>query len=457
MSLQATVTDKQLKMTKWTGAAAIAGCCLALRLGSAAAHEGHEQDAPAFEMHMLQQPTPAPDRVVLTWSGDPATSIDVTWRTDDTVEKSTVEFVPAADIVGNLEHGNVPICCTVEGTSADFASDRGPSRMHTAHLEGLRPDTMYAYRVGNGQFWSEWLQFRTAAAEAKPFTFIYFGDAQNAIRSLWSRVIREANLRAPRAAFMLHAGDLINSRNSDAEWGEWFGAGGWINGTIPSVATPGNHEYGGGAHVDDHWRPQFAFPLNGPPGLEETAYWFDYQGTRIISLNSNERLQQQRHWLKSLLDDPERPKWTIVTFHHPIYSAAKERDNAELREQWQAVLEEGGVDLVLQGHDHAYARSALGGPKNVAEGVRRQESNTVYVVSVSGPKQYPLAEAWDVSRNASGVQLFQIIHVSSERISYEARLATGELYDGFTLLKSADGQSELIEQIPPTPEIREQP
>jgi hypothetical protein len=67
---------------------------------------------------------------------------------------------------------------------------------------------------------------------------------------------------------------------------------------------------------------------------------------------------------------------------------------------------------------------------------------------------YPLGEAWQVSRNASGVQLYQVIKVSPERMQYEARLATGELYDAFTLKYRAGQTNELIEQTPSTPEIR---
>jgi hypothetical protein len=35
---------------------------------------------------------------------------------------------------------------------------------------------------------------------------------------------------------------------------------------------------------------------------------------------------------------------------------------------------------------------------------------------------------------------------------YEARTATGELYDAFTLVKRPSGKNELIEQVPETPE-----
>jgi hypothetical protein len=52
------------------------------------------------------------------------------------------------------------------------------------------------------------------------------------------------------------------------------------------------------------------------------------------------------------------------------------------------------------------------------------------------------------------VQLFQVIRVSPKQIRYESRLATGELYDAFTLEKGRDGKSVLTEQIPARPEIR---
>ena len=45
------------------------------------------------------------------------------------------------------------------------------------------------YRVGDGVNWSEWFHFRTASDRPEPFSFIYFGDAQTDLKSLWSRVI----------------------------------------------------------------------------------------------------------------------------------------------------------------------------------------------------------------------------------------------------------------------------
>lgn len=414
------------------------------------AHEKHDhaETEPAYGDKQHYAPTPLPDRLALTWSGDPSTSVDVTWRTWKGAEGPRVQITKAEKLRGDIRSVARDAGEAHEATREAFTTDLNECYMNTCTIEGLEPSTMYAYRVGDGEYWSEWHQFKTAGVEPQPFSFVYFGDAQNEVRSLWSRVVREANQHAPRAAFMLHAGDLVNRGNRDAEWGEWFEAAGWVNGMIPIVATPGNHEYDGG--LSRHWRPQFAFPKNGPSGLEDTAYWFDYQGlARIISLNSNEKIDVQTDWLRTVLDDPDRPKWTVLTFHHPVYSAAKARDNFALRSAWREVIEQGGVDMVLTGHDHAYARTPMGGPRNapkgenVSTGVRRRSVNTVYVVSVSGPKQYSLQESWQVDRVAAGVQLFQVISISTEAIDYQARLASGKLYDAFKMTKNANGEASL--------------
>jgi hypothetical protein len=307
------------------------------------------------------------------------------------------------------------------------------------------------YRVGDGVNWSEWFQFQTASSDPEPFSFIYFGDAQNDLKSLWSRVIREAYSDAPKARFIVHAGDLINRANRDEEWGEWFRGGGWVNGMVPSIPSPGNHEYESDAkktrRLSRHWRPQFTLPEHGPEGLAETVYYLDYQGVRIVSLNSNEGQERQVAWLEQVLGNNPN-KWTILTFHHPIYSTAKGRDNAGLRRLWQPVFDKFRVDLVLQGHDHAYGRSGLLTAENLPTGanVRDQKTGTVYVVSVSGPKLYRLERMPWMQKAAEDTQLYQIISVNGDRLHYEARTALGERFDVFELRKQQNGTNLLLEK-----------
>jgi 3',5'-cyclic AMP phosphodiesterase CpdA len=160
-------------------------------------------------------------------------------------------------------------------------------------------------------------------------------------------------------------------------------------------------------------------------------------------------------WLRRVLaNNPQR--WTIVTQHHPIFSPANNRDNPELRAAWKPVFDEFKVDLVLTGHDHTYARSGdvagRGGSKNMPSGYNQAYDpaiGTVYVVSVSGPKMYNVTADGFAVRTAEDTQLYQIIKVGPDELHYEARTATGKLYDSFTLKKQAGKANALIESLPP--------
>ncbi len=145
--------------------------------------------------------------------------------------------------------------------------------------------------------------------------------------------------------------------------------------------------------------------------------------------------------------------WTIVAFHHPILSAAQSRDNPRLRSKWKPVLDKFHVDLVLTGHDHTYTRSGLAvGNVNMGTQTRSVEGGTIYVVSVSGPKMYGVERRPEMARVGEDTQLYQIIHVDGDSLHYEARTASGEMYDRFTLRKRPGMINEIEEQVPLTPE-----
>jgi hypothetical protein len=415
------------------------------------------------------KPSPDPDRVVLTWSADPSSTQSVTWRTDTTVTTALAQFVIASDGPKMADIARTDTATTERFDAREVPTKGSVAHYHSITFSGLRPDTLYAYRVGDGARWSEWFHFRTASASRqKAFSFLYLGDAQNDILSLFSRVIREGFRHAPDMRFIIHAGDLVNDGNSDWQWGEWFYAGGFIHAIVPSIPVAGNHEYrastaeeaaSNGSSLSVYWKPQFTLPRNGVKGLEESNYWMDYENTRIVVLNSNRDRESQTAWLREVLRDNPRA-WTVATFHHPVFSAATERDNAALRAAWKPLLEEFGVDLVLQGHDHTYAsgRTDITGPSvnNVATGVNARDGETgpVYVVSVSGGKMYDAKPGgWDrfqatIDRKTENTQLFQVIRVAGDTLRYEARTATGMLYDAFDLIRRDGRANRFIERAP---------
>ncbi len=399
----------------------------------------------------LNFPSGTPDRVILNLTENPETSIAINWRTDTTVLAGTVEWavatggpeflnsvsnVPAQREFLKVKHGNEPT------VTAHYFS---------ATVDKLSPGQKYVYRVGSEGLWSEWFQIQMPDSKQK-LSFVYFGDAQNDIKSMWSRVIREAYKTMPRVDFMLHAGDLINRFDRDVEWGEWFYAGNFIHATVPSVMTPGNHEYGRGVQLSPQWRPQFNLPLNGPKGLEETCFVVNYTNLKVISLDAEQidesptYLTKQKLWLDSVLTADPR-KWTAITFHYPVFSTKPNRDNENLRKHFKPLFDKHQVDIVLQGHDHAYGRGIV---SNVPTGtqVKDETSGTVYVVSVSGPKMYDVSNDPWMQRRARNTQLFQIISIQDDKLIYEAFTAHGELYDAFDLIKSKKNVNRLVNRVP---------
>jgi acid phosphatase type 7 len=399
-------------------------------------------------------PTMTPDRIILNLTNDPIHSVAVNWRTDTTVIASLVQIAPATSGPEFITQTR-----TIEGKyeSLTYQPENDPevsANYHSAIINGLNPGEKFVYRVGSEEAWSEWFQIEIPEPKKK-LSFVYFGDAQNNVKSMWSRVIRQAYGTLPEVDFMLHAGDLINRWDRDQEWGEWFYAGSFIHAMVPSVMTPGNHEYKN-VVLSPQWKKQFNLPANGPKGLEETCYQVNYPNLKIISLDgeqideSESFREAQRLWVDSILThDPKQ--WTAITFHYPMFSTKPNRDNVVLREQFKPIFDKHKVDIVLQGHDHAYGRGMV---NNIPEGSKVKEPvyGTVYVVSVSGPKMYEISDDPWMTRRAANTQLFQIITIEGNTLSYGAYTANGELYDAFDLVKNKNAPNKIINMIPDVPE-----
>ena len=407
------------------------------------AHEVHDG------LRHWEIPSKDPDRIILTFHGDPSTSRAVTWRTHKTVTKAVAQIAEAT-VNSKFTSDDTEIDAVTE--AFDLGQYKGNSSLivhyHSAQFLGLKPDTLYAYRVGDGsKHWSEWIQFRTAKSTYAPIQFVYFGDAQNDILNHWSRVIRMAYQTAPNASFAIHAGDLVNTAHRDHEWAQWFKAGGFIHSQWTAIPAVGNHEFspvnGGSRRVSIQWRPQFTLPVEKSldPELHETVYSVDYQDVRIIVLNSNDNLEQQTKYLEAQLKNCTA-KWKILTCHHSVFSPAKGRNFQFARDHWKPLLDKYKVDLVLNGHDHTYARGHV--PFRTSDNEGTNELGTVYVTSVSGPKQYGLdrkqmqtykADGYRSDKTGEQTQFFQVITIKDNTLSYIAYTALGDEYDRATIIK----------------------
>jgi len=133
----------------------------------------------------------------------------------------------------------------------------------------------------------------------------------------------------------------------DASWGKFK------NITLPVV---GNHEY---QTPDAKGYYDYFGDAAGKPG--EGWYTTSVGAWRVIVLNSEcaeiggcDPESPQGQWLAEQLDDA--PNCTLAAFHRPRFSSGVEHGGDPALQPLWAQLAEGGVDLVLNGHEHDYER-----------------------------------------------------------------------------------------------------
>jgi 3',5'-cyclic AMP phosphodiesterase CpdA len=413
------------------------------------------------EKHSLPVTSHIPTRIILGWTGDPASTQAVTWMTEEPVSYPQAQYAIASP---NADFQRSAATIAADTISISPAPEI-KVRHYRAVFEGLKPNTRYVYRVGDGTTWSEWINFRTAADSEKAFRFLYVGDAQNSIKSLWSRSIRAAYSAAPDARFIVYAGDVLAEGYDDSLWGEWWYGMNFIAAMIPSLPVPGNHDVHREPDSPDAdqvlsvsplWNAHFSVPSNGPgTPLDHQSYYFDYQDVRFVFIDVNvfanedfepaekDRVSKmQAGWLEDTLKRNPN-EWTIVVQHQPIFAVAKNREYAAMRAVLEPLFDHYHVDLVLEGHDHVYARTHKVFEGRVAED---SEPGTVYIISVSGPKMYTLDRHFEslMSKTRMNTQMYQIISIDKQTLDFQAYAIDGTLVDRFHLDKKA-GHSRLIE------------
>jgi acid phosphatase type 7 len=133
----------------------------------------------------------------------------------------------------------------------------------------------------------------------------------------------------------------------------------------------GNHEYqtpGATAHFD------YFGDRAGKRG--EGYYAYNIGEWRAIVLNSetlpfsafgSKSLPPQESWLRAEFKDNPK-KCTVAYFHRPLWASGFHGGHADMRRVFE-VLHEGGVDLVLAGHEHHYERFAPMTPAGIVDTV----------------------------------------------------------------------------------------
>ncbi len=372
----------------------------------------------------------APDQIVLTWSGEPDASQTVQWRMAESVAEGLAQFRKPGDDASIQE---IP---AERRVLSDVLIQNNPSvARFTAVLSPLTPDTAYEYRVGRkgGEAWSAWQSFRTAPAAAKAFSFFYLGDVQKKFDE-WGQLLAKAATTSPEAAFCLLPGDLANQGNDRDDWDAFFQGAGPFFGRYPLVPAVGNHE----CPRDEYPRlymDQFELPGNGPEGVpREQAYSLRYGQMLLVVLDTNIDLDSQRAWLDSCLSNPA-PRWKLVAYHEPLYRSVKSGVDKKIARAWADVLDKHHVDMVFQGHDHAYLRTH---PMRDGKIAPSPAEGTIYCTAMSGGKSYEQSKSDYAAVAFAETPTFQVISIETtprHRLVYRAYDVSGMVRDEVVIEK----------------------
>ena len=365
--------------------------------------------------------SPKPDQVMLTWSSDPSTSIDIQWRTDTTVSSGIVKYREKGSNVVNSAEAKRYLM-----EDMLLMNDRFIYRF-TAQLSGLKPGTIYEYQIEPDADWSVNQTFKTQSADDS-FSFVWFGDTHYSPK--FGELFNRVDSVHPDAAFYTIAGDLVSDGLYRDQWDDLFHFPQNVISRKPLMCVPGNHDNraGLGALM---YREFFSYPKNGPEGVnKEQTYSFNYKNTLFLMIDATSSWDAQTEWIEDQLKNTGAT-WKVAVFHFPPYNW--EEPYYDIQKAWIPLFDKYHVDLVFGGHIHYYMRSK---PMKGGELVNSYNDGTAYIISIAIPSrtrdaaEEPYAEVVKTEG-----QYYQYIKIEGDKLSYKAFDSNEELADSFIIKK----------------------
>ena len=362
-----------------------------------------------------------PDQVMLTWSSDPSTTMDIQWRTNTTVETGSVKY----RIRESADEKTVQAEKFLM-EDREVMNDRFIHRF-TAKLRDLMPGTEYKYLISPATDWTTAESF-TTAGDNDSFSFVWFGDTHQ--KTAFGELHDKAEAAFPETAFYTISGDMVDYGLYRDEWDNFFENSKNVINKKPLMNVPGNHDnrLGLGAKM---FRDLFSYPTNGPDGVpKEQTYSFTYKNTLFLMLDATSSTEAQTHWIEQQLASSSAT-WKIAIFHFSPYNF--EEPYPDIQEAWVPLFDKYHVDLVLGGHLHYYMRS---NPMKAGKVVDSHSEGTTYIISIAIPARHNDIgdEPYAAVRYKEG-QFFQHFKIEGNELKYTAFDFDENIVDTFKIQK----------------------
>lgn len=372
----------------------------------------------------------SPDRVMLTLGDSTELSRNVSWQCGDTVAESWLELRREGDSVARR----------IDADGEVYASRSGKAAYYVARMRKLVAGTRYEYRVVTGKQASQWHSFRTQPMGNHDVAFMYVGDVQDSIGGQANRYLQEAMARNRDTELFVCGGDLVE-RPADKYWEEAFRDLDSLRTAMPVLCVAGNHDYLKTLPDSTERRLPlvFSYFLDSHVG-DNLVATFCYGNVQFFLLDSNRypiNLRSQREWLEEKLSKSVA-KWKVVVAHHPMYSIRGKFNNLVQRAMFDDLIQNYGVDVVLQGHEHAYARmTSYDGEEKVTP---------VYTVSHCSPKHYKIKKDERYDKYGETGRYYQMVRTHGDSLFLSAYdVPSHELFDSLLIVKRVQKKPAIID------------
>lgn len=398
----------------------------------------------AWFHYYLENPFTTPsgiDRVVMTYGEKPNTQRVISWRSGESERRGRVHLYRLAmgdSLLSIYQQRAVTSTffqrdallnqlmmdsLWISGKGTLIETDGGKSIYYRAELNQLAAGS-YAYQISTGIDKSPFYFFKVKKA-GYPYKFAYIGDIQQRDTARFEPLFLSF-YQAHSVDAWAYIGDVIE-RPMNKYWDTWFASMQGIPAQMPLLVVPGNHEYQKNLtrDIDKRWTSIFSYPKNGTKQSMGHTYFYEFDSTLFVMLDTEDlqmpwQFMQARSWLKKVLKQSSA-QYKIVMMHHPVQSVRSSRLNLGVKLFLGPVLQNNGVTLLLQGHDHGYGRHFT--QRN------GQRCLPLSVVSACSEKNYLVGFKNNEERMACNQRLIQIITLGKDSVDYKSYMETGVLYD----------------------------
>ena len=334
------------------------------------------------------------NRITLTFNDEDCTQYGILYHSYHALSSPVIQYVQGANATAEqLAAGNT-VNASLAGTlsGGSMMSNYNPTTFefggnkvgvtdysYKGTLPVLDSGTTYTYRVGgtlNGEeVWSDPITFTTrGATTADPnMSFIWFSDSHYNTLSNSGTALRKVLDAAD--SLLPNGPDMILSGGDFTDQGEFlYYASSALDGnkdyfaSTPFFVASGNHDRKGVASTASYIVNVDLSNGRGAQTGTGDYYSFNYNGVHVVVLDNGDENHSNVsttmvNWLEQdLAANAANPdtSWTIVMMHKPIYGPVQSGASESVpqaRGQLAEKFAQYGVDVVMQGHVHMYARS----------------------------------------------------------------------------------------------------